>query len=67
MANQITRYEAKTAEEFAKWLGHINPLTLHKLYVKKTKGKWHCMAILHDVGSAPAESITKEIKSNGGD
>lgn len=65
MANKITRYEAKTAEEFAKWLGHINPVTLHKLYVKRNHGNWHCMAILHDVEDKETSTVTKEIKSGG--
>lgn len=70
MANKVERYEAKTAEEFATWLGHINPLSLHKLYVKRNKGSYHCMAILHDVDKAAPHSVTGDIlkgdKPDGG-
>ena len=65
MANKVERYEAKTAEDFARWLGHIDPLKVHKIYVKRNKGAWHCMAILHDVGSKPGTSVTGKVLEDG--
>lgn len=69
MANKIDRYEAKSPEEFATWLGHLPIDRIHKIYVKGTghgkTTKWSCMAILHDIEKA-GDTLTKKVLESDG-